>query len=114
MLKYQNYIYVNLRSAEVHKFRGQFHNIPEALEYASKKFIEEADNLTDKPSLRGFMVLLEASGLPAYPVGYKHPKIPDIAVSRLVDITTAQRYLHSYRQKPISKAIDILLGDKDE
>jgi hypothetical protein len=109
-MKYKNYYYVNLKNAQVEIFRGQFHSVPEALEYASKKYIDKAD----KPSLRGFMVLLEANGSPSYPVGYKHPRIPNIAMSRQVDITKAQSYLHTYRKEAISKVIDNLIGDNNE
>jgi hypothetical protein len=109
-MRYKNYYYVNLRNAQVEKFRGQFHSVPEALEYASKKYIDEAD----KPSVRGFMVLLEANGSPSYPVGYKHPRIPNIAMSRQVDITKAQSYLHSYRQQAVHSAVNNLIGDNDE
>ena len=113
-MKYKNYYYVNLKNAQVEKFRGQFHSVPEALEYASKKYIDEADNVTNKPSLRGFMVLLEANGSPSYPVGYKHPRIPNIAMSRQVDITKAQSYLHTYRQQVVNSAVNNLIGDNNE
>lgn len=101
MLKYQSYVYVNLRSAEVHTFRGQFRNIPEALEYASNKYIVEPN----KPSLRGFMVLLNGNGRPVYPVGYHHPRIPSIAMSRNVDITKAQFYYDTVNNKKFIEVV---------
>ena len=89
MLKYKNYIYVNLRSAEVYNFGGKFRNVPEVLKYASKKYTEELY----KPHLRGCMVILNGNGIPLYPVGYKHPTI----MSREVDIHLAQFYVEFYK-----------------
>ena len=91
-VKFKDYFYVNIKSGDVHKFRGQFYSIPDAMDFAYKQYLSTVDTVRH----RGYMVLLDGNGLPSYPVGYKHPKNADMAMSRLVDIKTAQRYLKHY------------------